>query len=226
MRRWYSAWMLTILLVSGQARALDGYSSSSLALDGSLCFITPDGEKLNIVSASSGEGPCAATYGEMDTAAGTGMLWVWDKVFGSSDMGAELTLFGEGQHSWTYVGSDSYGNPKTYTYTFTVDPGQVGGGMLFSWTTGGLPYSFGVVNVWDVGTGCAQYPWDLACQTYSSTDWDGDGVLGGLIQDDSFIGVNVSFDFYASPVPLPAAVWLFAGGLAGLAGAARWRGRA
>ncbi len=220
MERQRLVWMLTALLGSGQALA----ASDRLILDGYLCFIDSSGSVQNFVT--FGEGPCAGTYGEVDVASGSGTLQVWDEVLSDDNMGAELTLFGEGTHSWTYVGSASDGSLATYTYTFTVGPGQVGGGMLFTWGNAGGRYPFGVVNVWDVSFGCANRPWAFACETYTSTDWDGDGQPGGRMQGGPFQGLNMSFDFYASPVPLPAAVWLFAGGLAGLAGAARWQGRA
>ncbi|WP_297527134.1 hypothetical protein [Thiohalobacter sp.] len=215
-------WGLAALLGSGQVFALN--VRPPLALDGSLCFIDSSGTTQNFVT--DGGGPCATTFGEIDELLGTGNLSVWDQVLLDNNMSATLTLFGEGTHTWTYVGTGSDAGPATYAYTFTVGPGQVGGGMLFDWSDSGISYPFGVVNVWDVTYGCANLPWVYSCTTYTSTDWDGDGQPGGAVQDAFiFQGLNVSFDFYATPVPVPAAVWLFGSGLVGLMGLAR-RGRA
>ena len=116
-----------------------------------------------------------------------------------------------------------YDAPGTYTvdtlgggiYTFTVGAGQVGGHILFDW---GVVTDIDVVNVWDVAEGP---------RTYTSTDWDGDGILGGKMIDGAFVGFSANFNLVGDdlppPVPVPAAVWLFGSGLLGLVGVARRR---
>ena len=89
-----------------------------------------------------------------------------------------------------------YDEPGTYTkdtgngiYTFTVDPGQIGGHLLFDW---GASADIDVVNVWDVGAN-ADGP------VYTSTDWDGDGILGGAMIDGAFIGFSANFNLGGAP---------------------------
>ncbi len=219
MEKWRLLCVSVALLGSGPVLA----AGDSFFLEGELCFYDSLG---NLQGGFVNPGSCATTFGWVDTVAGTGILQVWDEAVGDNDLWGDLTLFGEGTHTWSYVGYGLDGTWQTIDYTFTVGPGQVGGGMLFDYNALGDPYPFGVVNVWDVSDGCADFPWAYSCQTYTSTDWDGDGIPGGAVPTLPIPQINVSFDFYMSPVPLPAAVWLFAGGLAGLAGAARWRARA
>ncbi len=108
-------------------------------------------------------------------------------------------------------------------YNFTVAEGQVGAHMLLDW---GLTSNIDVVNVWDVSSSG-----DI--QTYTSTDWDGDGIPGGAMLDSgALVGFSASFNLEGSDlanvnitppsaVPVPAAVWLFGSGLLGLVGVAR-----
>lgn len=111
-------------------------------------------------------------------------------------------ILGEGTYSIDTV----EGTPLN----FTVGAGQVGGHILFDW---GVTSDIDVVNVWDVSG-----------DTYTSTDVDGDGVLGLGMTDGAFVGFNANFNFTApAEVPVPAAVWLFGSGLVGLAGIARRR---
>ena len=110
---------------------------------------------------------------------------------------------------WTAHGGTTFG-PGTYTIdtiegpvvTFTVGAGQVGGHILFDWST---TSNIDVVNVWDV-TG----------NTYTSRDWDDDGknlyygtaviypgepdVRGGEMVDGPFQGFNANFNFVISAV--------------------------
>ncbi|MDH5389208.1 MAG: DUF5011 domain-containing protein [Gammaproteobacteria bacterium] len=81
-------------------------------------------------------------------------------------------------------------------YTFTVDVGQIGAHMLFDWAGNN---NIDVINVWDVTTASGVV-------YYTSTDWDGDGVLGGGMIDGPFLGMSVNFDLEGSDLPLAANV--------------------
>ena len=123
---------------------------------------------------------------------------------------------------WTAHSGATFG-PGTYsidtieggTYAgLSVGAGQVGGHILFNY---GATINIDVVNIWDVA--CA-----AGSCTYTSTDINGDGVLGIGMIDGAFPGFRANFDFVApevSQVPVPAAVWLFGSGLLGLVGVAR-----
>ena len=82
------------------------------------------------------------------------------------------------------------------TYNFTVGAGQIGVHMLFDW---GVSTDIDVVNVWDVTS-------VFGVVYYSSTDWDGDGVLGGIMIDGPFVGMSVNFDLEGSDLPVVADV--------------------
>ncbi len=87
------------------------------------------------------------------------------------------------------------------TMYFEVATGQVAGTIDFEYgTTTGIR----VINVWDVNT-------------------DGSLTAVGVpgMENGPFPGFNAAFD--VTPVPVPAAVWLFGSGLLGLVGIARRR---
>ncbi|MDH5573593.1 MAG: VPLPA-CTERM sorting domain-containing protein [Gammaproteobacteria bacterium] len=93
------------------------------------------------------------------------------------------------------------------TMHFTVGAGQVAGTINFAW---GATTGIRVVNVWDVNA---------------------DGSLTAAhvagMENGPFPGFNAAFNLTGagliSPVPVPAAVWLFGSGLLGLVGVARRR---
>jgi len=73
---------------------------------------------------------------------------------------------------------------------------------------------------------------DITTFTLSTLDTNNDGVPGGIITSSGFAGLSLDINGSASAlgfaenpfptyVPVPAAVWLFASGLIGLAGFAR-----
>lgn len=77
---------------------------------------------------------------------------------------------------------------------------------------------------------------DVTIFDIRSLDFDGDGINGALITEGAYVGMTLDFygevSFLAyvnnpfpiySPVPVPAAVWLFGSGLLALAGIARRR---
>ena len=136
---------------------------------------------------------------------------------------------------WTAHSGTTFG-PGTYSFDtlqggvytgVVVGTGQVGGHILFNW---GTTADIDVINVWDVSCTIASG----SC-TYTSTDVTAgagtgantpitapDGILGLSMIDGAFVGFNANFDF-TTPVPVPAAVWLFGSGLLGLVGIARRR---
>ena len=88
---------------------------------------------------------------------------------------------------------------------------------------GAIPGSDGILNgKFPIG------PAPIVTTTYDSAfPLSGDGIGGIPMTSGPFVGLNVNFDFTAlhitsvSPIPLPAAAWLFGSGLLGLLGLAR-----
>jgi hypothetical protein len=72
------------------------------------------------------------------------------------------------------------------------------------------------------GYGSAGAPTKDQVWMLASVDPDGDGVMGlPMASGGPFAGFNANFNANMSPVPVPAALWLFGTGLLGLAGIAR-----
>ncbi|MDH5571228.1 MAG: DUF5011 domain-containing protein, partial [Gammaproteobacteria bacterium] len=78
------------------------------------------------------------------------------------------------------------------SYTFTVAAGQIGAHILFDW---GVNTNIDVVDVWDVT--------ELAgVVSYTSSDWDGDGIPGGAMIEGPFPGFTIHFNLDGSDLPL------------------------
>jgi len=94
-------------------------------------------------------------------------------------------------------------------------PSTASGTMMFDWgatTNIFVTVDFGVTMNGD--------------GTIDFTTLDGpsaDGIAGNPMDNGPFPGFNAAFIGTATPVPVPAAVWLFGSGLIGLAGVARRR---
>ena len=117
-------------------------------------------------------------------------------------------------HSGTTFGPGTYAidTIEGGIYNFTVGEGQLGGHILWDWST---TTDMDIVNVWDVST-------VAGVTSYTSTDIDGDGIPGIGFIDGPFATVPLSANFdFSTAVPIPAAVWLFGSGLVGLIGVAR-----
>ncbi|MDH5767315.1 MAG: hypothetical protein OEZ38_14970, partial [Gammaproteobacteria bacterium] len=82
----------------------------------------------------------------------------------------DITTYGPGDYSVDTI--------EGGIYNFTVGPGQIGVHMLFDWNTS---TNIDVVNIWDI----TENPDSV---TFTSTDWDGDGILGGAMIDGPFSG--------------------------------------
>jgi hypothetical protein len=94
-------------------------------------------------------------------------------------------------------------------YTFTVPAGKLGGNIDFAWATSSGIDMFVV--------------WGPSGMT--SMDVDGDGIPGARMVDGPFPGLSANFT-PNTPIPVPAAAWLFGSGLLGLVGVARRRNKA
>jgi hypothetical protein len=150
-----------------------------------------------------------STTSVVDTAAGSGQFNSGSTPFfgipwtGTVTFGAEAS----GAGSWMY--NMGTGSSATGTYNFSLAPGQVAMGILFDWNVSmGIP----VLNILNADG--------------SGVDIDGDGVLGTKMAAGPFVGSPVGFAGQpagGSPIPVPAAVWLFGSGLVGLVGVARRR---
>ncbi len=116
-----------------------------------------------------------------------GLLWNADPV----------TLFGPGNWAFNACPGDQStqcdGPPQPRLLNMTVKTAagnggvpQLGAHMLFRW---GNTNDIDVVVVWDV---------DCGAQQLSTTDPDGDGILGTKMIDGPFIGFNAAFDMSAT----------------------------
>jgi hypothetical protein len=109
-----------------------------------------------------------------------GLLWKAEPVF----------LYGEG--TWTFEACPGDNStqcddpPPPRPLTMTVKPGQLGAHMLFEW---GNTQDIDVVVVWDVDCGSFQL---------TTTDPDGDGILGVSMVDGPFRNFNAAFDMNAT----------------------------
>jgi len=77
------------------------------------------------------------------------------------------------------------------SYTFTVAEGQIGVHILIDWSA---TLDIDVINVWDVSE-------SSGVVSYTSTDWDGDGILGAAMIDGPFVGFSANFDLLGVALP-------------------------
>lgn len=176
-------------------------------------------------------------------------------LFGFNWNTHDLRVFGEGTYSFDtgctiaevqtagcIAGSAAVSGP---TLSMIVGPNQLGAHFLFDYQDGNpsISSNIDVVLVWNqnavwndhgdtwpknaLWNGPAGTPpnpllnWELV-----STDADGDGINGNAMLDGSFTGFSANFSFgQITPVPVPAAIWLFGSGLLGLTGLARHKAR-
>lgn len=197
----------TASLGVGIAMALGAWGTaqaSTVPQSVSFCAYAPDGSPANFWTGSV----CDETVtGHLDLASGAGTLQSAQDLLGVNWTVRDLTLYGPGTYSWSFNGTAGLGSgTSTFTYTFAVGETQIGATMLFDWSN----TITGIVEVWDTTPEGSFYP----------TDWDGDGIPGGMLIQGPFTGASFTFQ---SAVPVPAAVWLFGSGLIGLLGVVRRR---
>ena len=136
-----------------------------------------------------------------------------------------VQVFAPGSYTFDATIEDS---TTTTPLNMTVDQGQLGAHMLFDW--GLSARNIDVAVVWDAN-GVFQGDQTLTgTKVFDavSRDDDGNGNPGIPMVDGPFAGFEANFNLDgitpdASPVPVPAAAWLFGTGLVGLAGVGRRR---
>ncbi len=144
---------------------------------GSFCMFSPGGGPVS--DFSWGTVCDEKVTGAINGVPGTASLASPQLFFGFNWTAKNITTYGPGTYTFNF--SDASG---TYTYTFTVGTGQVGATMLFDWSTSS---NIGVVNIYDLTPGSGTL-------TYTSTDWDGDGILGGKMINGPFAGFSANFN--------------------------------
>lgn len=135
-----------------------------------------------------------------------GLLWLSiGAVYGPGDWVFEACLAD---------GSTNCTQPSPVS--MTVGTGQWGGHLLVDW---GAVQNIDVLNVWDITTSSS------GAIILTSTDPDGDGILGIPMVDGPFKTFSWSYDLVLTPqtVPIPSALWLFGTGLLALAEMTRRR---
>lgn len=184
------------LLVVALAVASTGAMAAPTAWTGTFAMYNPVGGQLDANDGASGV--LAHVTGVIDVAAGTFTLASTDTFFGLNWSTSGGTLFGPGTYTVSTV--DPAPGVSGGSYTFTVGAGQMGGVIDFAW---GAVSGIDVVMVWDV-----VYP-----HTFTSIDWDGDGISGAGMIDGPFIGFSANFDMMAS-VPEASTYGMMLAGLA------------
>ncbi|MDH5648114.1 MAG: VPLPA-CTERM sorting domain-containing protein [Gammaproteobacteria bacterium] len=99
-----------------------------------------------------------------------------------------------------------------YAFSLT-NAGQFAAGTFFDWSTNQDIPVLSVQQITSVSPS--------GVMTTVSVDSDGDGILGTAMLTSPFPDQQPSFNGTLTPVPVPAAVWLFGSGLLGLVGVAR-----
>lgn len=131
-----------------------------------------------------------------------------EDFFGSPLVAHDVTFYRDtGTYSFDSIG-DSVAPGETIT--MTVDSGQVGMHFLFDWNG---KADIDVLNVFDTSYINGE-------MIYTSTDVDGNGIVGFAMVDGPFQGTDMATNFVVA-TPIPAAVWFFASGLLGLIGISR-----
>lgn len=190
------------------AIALAGASSAALAVPvawtGGFNMYNPVGGQLDANDGAPGQ--TAAVTGFIDTAAGTFSLASTDTFFGVPWTTSGGTLYNAGTYTVNVNGDGANAPAGSENVTFTVGAGQLGGNVNFAW---GATSGIDVFMVWNVATVGPN-------TTYTSTDFDGDGILGKKMVDGPFQGFSANFNMTA-PVPEASTYGMMLAGL-GLVG--------
>ena len=147
----------------------------------------------------------------------------YDDVTGMMSLSSVELFFGQ---SWTADG-DIITTPGLYDIDtiegglitgIEVAEGQWFGHLLFDW---GVSLDTDLVLVWDVThqpDGSIEL---VSTDVISDLFPTGSGAPGHPTIEGPTVGFSYSFDLLLTPVPVPAAAWLFGSGLLGLIGLAR-----
>jgi hypothetical protein len=159
----------------------------------------------------------------------------------------DVQIFGPGTYSFNTAAGG--GVPESGAMTMTVGAGQLGMHILFDWNGNNNIDIVNVWNLHSTFSNCGSPTQDSTAMNclwtgttntagnnagtvflLASTDNDGDGTLGIPQVAGSpfgpccgYGGFNFNFNMQGTlaPIPVPAALWLFGTGLAGLFGIAR-----
>lgn len=198
------------LLMAALASASSAVLAAPVAWTGAFDLYDPTDAQMD--TADGEPGMSGHVTGFIDEAAGTFTLTSTSLFYGLNWTASSGTLFGPGSytHSTVDPGGASGGD-----YTFTVGAGQLGGVFDFAW---GATTGIDTPLVWNVATSGGM-------TTYTSTDWNGDGIAGGPWLDGFFPGLSANFNM-AAPVP-EASTWaMLLAGLGLVGGAAHKRPKA
>ena len=138
---------------------------------------------------------------------GTGIVQSIDPFFGRPWFADQVVWFDTPSSILTWSGEPFY---DPFTYTFHLASNQVAAGLFFDWTASGVP----VLIIFDCpisgGGVCTGNSLPMATGPFPGLEPD----FRGFTSDDFPTSGS-------SPVPVPAAVWMFGPGLLGLIGVAR-----
>lgn len=131
-----------------------------------------------------------------------------EPFFGVNWTAHTVTVYGPGTYTiFTDCPPGNAGCGVGPSYTVTVNPGQLMTHMLFDW---GASSNIDVVNVWEVGqfgpspmetASTTTDPWSGDPDnvwTFTSIDWDSDGISGTGMIDGPFPGFNANFNVMAA----------------------------
>lgn len=138
----------------------------------------------------------AMTWGVASTTAFFGLKWT----------ASGGTLFGPGTYTMNVNGDGADADEGDGNVTFTVGAGQMGGNINFAW---GATSGIDVFQVWDITPNGSNFNW-------TSTDIDGNGILGLGMIDGPFPGFEANFNI-TTPVPEASTYGMMLAGL-GLVG--------
>ena len=170
--------------------------------------------------------------GSMNDTSSGGISSNGTPFFGTAWTANQAAWFDNHTATQTWAGSSASG---AFSYNFNLSGNQVAAGMLFTW---GAAVDIAVLQIFDCPDGAAG-----ACvgvHNPSGDDFpapaghvDHPTVPGSVMVNGPFAGQHATFKGTTtdiipqsggtSPVPVPAAVWLFGSGLIGLVGVARRR---
>ena len=150
----------------------------------------------------------------------------YDDVTGVMNLSSVEPFFGI---SWNADG-DIFTTPGSYDVDtveagsitgIEVGVGQWFGHLLYDWS---VTQDVDLVLVWDVTHQLDGSIELISTDVISDFYLAGSGAPGHPVIDGSTVSFSYSVDLLLTPVPLPAAVWLFGSGLLGFIGVARKKG--